>query len=321
MAHPAGNAHAAALLEAMLASSLDAVVTIDAGGRVVTFNHAAEETFGYEAREAIGRDVAELIIPPSLRERHHQALARHLETGEQTILGRRGELRGMRADGSESPVELTVTRAPLDGPPIFTAYLRDITDRKQAEGELRASRARVVESADRERRRIERNLHDGAQQRLVAIRLLLWRLGMEDGLPASLKEAVELAQAEAELAISELRELARGIHPAALTESGLGTALRALASRSPLETTVQAPEQRLPESVEVAFYYVAAEALANVAKYADATRVEIVVGTTEGEARMTVTDDGIGGADPDGGSGLTGLSDRLGAIGGALSVS
>ena len=163
----------------MLASSLDAVVTIDATGRVLTFNPAAEQTFGYTSAEACGRDIATLIIPPSLRDRHYQALARHLESGERTILGRRVELTGMRSDGSEFPVELTVTRVPLDGPPVFTAYLRDITERKHAENELRASRARVIESGDRERRRIERNLHDGAQQRLVAIRLLLWRLGME----------------------------------------------------------------------------------------------------------------------------------------------
>jgi PAS domain S-box-containing protein len=305
----------------MLASSLDAIITIDAAGRVLTFNRAAADTFGYSESEALGQDVAELIIPPSLRERHHRALRRHLESGEHTILGRRVELTGMRADGGEFPVELTVTRVPLDGPPIFTAYLRDITERKHAENELQASRARVVESADRERRRIERNLHDGAQQRLVAIRLLLWRLGMEAGTPAPLKEAIELAQAEAERAISELRELARGIHPAALTESGLATALRALASRSACNTSLEAPEARLPESVEVALYYVAAEALANVAKYAQATNVTVELTADDGRAMLRVVDDGIGGADPGRGSGLTGLSDRLGAIGGTLSVS
>ncbi len=311
----------AALLEAMLASSLDAVVTIDGDGRVLTFNRAAEETFGYTAAEALGRDVAELIIPPALRERHYRAFARHLEGGERTILGRRVELTGMRADGSEFPVELTVTRVPLDGPPTFTAYLRDITERKQAESELRASRARVIESADRERRRIERNLHDGAQQRLVAIGLTLRRLSMENDTPASLHELIELAQTEAGLAIAELRELARGIHPAVLTESGLPTALRALALRSPLETSVEATELRLPEPVEIALYYVAAEALANVAKYARATNVEITLSTADGQATLCVADDGIGGADPELGSGLAGLSDRLGAIGGNLSVS
>ena len=98
----------------MLASSLDAVVTIDAAGRVLTFNHAAEATFGYPAAAALGQNVAELIIPPALRERHYQALTRHLEVGERTILGRRVELMGLRADGSEFPVELTVPKAAAD---------------------------------------------------------------------------------------------------------------------------------------------------------------------------------------------------------------
>jgi PAS domain S-box-containing protein len=305
----------------MLASSLDAVVTIDAAGRVLTFNRAAEETFGYPEAAALGRDVAELIIPPALRDRHYHALSRHLEAGERTILGRRVELTGMRANGSEFPVELTVTRVPIDGPPTFTAYLRDITERKRIEGELRDSRARVIESADSERRRIERNLHDGAQQRLVAIGLTLRRLELDSDTPASLHELIELARTEATLAVAELRELAQGIHPAVLTESGLATALRSLAFRSPLETSVEATEARLPEPVEIALYYVAAEALANVAKYAQATRVEIALGTADGRATLRVADDGIGGADPERGSGLTGLSDRLGAIGGSLSVS
>ena len=314
-----GSGRVEALLEAMLASSLDAVVTIDAAGCVLTFNRAAEETFGYPAAAALGRNVAELIIPPSLRERHRGALASHLETGERTILGRRVELTGMRSDGSEFPVELTVTRVPIDGPPTFTAYLRDITERKHAEEELRASRARVVESADQERRRIERDLHDGAQQRLVAIGLLLRRLAMHDA-PAPLREVAELVQAEAGRALTELRDLARGIHPAALTESGLATGLRALASRSPLATTVEATEQRLPEPVEIALYYVASETLTNVAKYAEATTVQISLATVDGQATLRVADDGIGGADPERGSGLTGLSDRLGAIGGSLTV-
>ena len=208
----------------MLASSLDAVITIDDTGAVLTFNRAAEAMFGYSESAVLGRDVAGLIIPPGLRERHYAALARHLETGEKTILNRRVELTGMRADGTEFPVELTVTRVPLEGPARFTAYVRDITDRKRAEQELRDSRARVVESADRERRRIERNLHDGAQQRLVTIGLFLRQIAMGQELPAGLAELVDAAQEETGLAIAELRELARGIHPASLTETGLAGA-------------------------------------------------------------------------------------------------
>ncbi len=304
----------------MLASSLDAVITIDGTGSVLNFNRAAEEMFGYSAPAVLGRNVAEFIIPPGLRERHYAAFARHLETGEEAILNRRVELTGMRAEGTEFPVELTVTRVPLDGPPLFTAYLRDITDRKRAEQELRDSRARVVESADRERRRIERNLHDGAQQRLVTIGLFLRQMAMEQELPDRLTELVDAAQEETGLAIAELRELARGIHPASLTETGLAGALRGLALRSPAEVSVAVSEERLPEPLEVALYYIAAEALVNVAKFAHAGRVELVLTISDREVALRIVDDGIGGAMLEDGGGLAGLTDRLDAVGGTLTV-
>jgi signal transduction histidine kinase len=179
----------------------------------------------------------------------------------------------------------------------------------------------VIEVADRERRRIERNLHDGAQGRLAGIGITLRLLAKDDDLPPRLRELVELARAEAELAIAELRDLARGIHPAALAETGLAATLRGLASRTPVETSVDAEDMRLPEPGEIALYYAAAEALANVTKYAQATSARIELRIADGYATLHVADDGIGGADPAGGSGLTGLGDRLGAIGGTLSVS
>src|SRR3954465_4123020 len=156
---------------AMLDASLDCVVTMDHEGRVVDFNPAAERTFGYSVDEAAGRDMAELIIPPDLRERHRRGLERYLETADGPVLDKRIEITGMRADGSTFPVELTITRIRVPGPPTFTGYLRDITDRKAAEADLRAARARIVEEADAVRRRLERDLHDGAQQRLVELAL------------------------------------------------------------------------------------------------------------------------------------------------------
>jgi PAS domain S-box-containing protein len=128
-----GEARKAAMFEA----ALDCIITIDCQGRVVEFNAAAERTFGYRRQEVLGREMAEVIIPPSLRERHRQGLARYLATGESSILNRRIELVALRADGSEFPVELAVTRIPTDGPPAFTGYLRDITERKTAEQRLR----------------------------------------------------------------------------------------------------------------------------------------------------------------------------------------
>jgi PAS domain S-box-containing protein len=310
----------AALLQAMLDSSLDAVITIDADGRVLMFNRAAELTFGHREADVLGKDIAELIIPPSLRERHRAALAHFLATGERTILNRRVEVTGMRLDGSEFPVELTVTSVPLAGPPIFTAYLRDITDRQRAEREVLESRTRVVEAADRERKRIERNLHDGAQQRLVAILLLLRRMSLGEQLPPSVREAVELATEETGRAIEELRELARGIHPAALTDEGLASALRGLAHRCPVEVDLDVPDDPLPESIETALYYVAAESLANVAKYAGATQAAVSLAIGADLAVLQVRDDGVGGADRASGSGFAGLADRMEALGGTLEV-
>jgi signal transduction histidine kinase len=188
--------------------------------------------------------------------------------------------------------------------------------------DLRASRARLVESAATERRRLERNLHDGAQQRLVAVALTLRlaRARVHTDADAA-ADLLEQASAELARALAELREIARGIHPAVLTERGLEPAVRALADRCPVdvEVAVALPE-RLPANVEEAAYYVVAEALANVLKYAGASSVRISVGREDGTARVEVTDDGVGGADPARGSGLRGLADRVEALDGRLEI-
>jgi signal transduction histidine kinase len=188
--------------------------------------------------------------------------------------------------------------------------------------EVRASRARIVEFGDAERRRVERNLHDGAQQRLVNLSLALGiarsqvGAGSEEGLAVALDEAA----AELRLALAELRELARGIHPVILSEAGLGPALASLAERSPVPVTVAAvPPDRLPARVEETAYYVACEALANAAKHARATAVTINARQHDGRLLVEVGDDGVGGADPTG-SGLRGLADRVAAVDGRLRV-
>jgi len=267
--------------------------------------------------------MAEIIVPPSLRERHRRGLARYLETGESKILGRRIEITGTRADGSEFPVELTITRIPVQGPPVFTGHLRDITERVEMISELRASRARLVAAADGARRRLERDLHDGAQQRLVATALDL-RLAREELSAGESEAAAELLEAvDAELmqATAELRELARGIHPGVLSRHGLAVALRGLAGRAPFPVELRAePAPRLPQAIEAGAYFVVAEALTNAARYSEATRAEVRV-LLEGEALVvTVSDDGRGGARLGAGTGLVGLRDRVSALGGELEI-
>jgi signal transduction histidine kinase len=186
--------------------------------------------------------------------------------------------------------------------------------------ELRGSRARIVEAGDAERRRLERNLHDGAQQRLVGVALQLRLLESRvRGDPAA-EELVHTASAELAESLQELRELARGLHPAVL-EHGLAAALRALATRSPVATTVSCDfSERLPEPVELAAYFVACEALTNVSKYAHASRVDLRAWRNGHSAFVEVTDDGVGGADDGRGSGLRGLADRVASLDGELRV-
>src|SRR5262249_30946506 len=122
---------------------LDCIITMNHQGMIIEFNPAAEKTFGYKRDEVIGKSMAELIVPPSLRERHYRGLAHYLATGEGPVLGKRVEMMAMRADGSELPVELTVTRLASDGPPMFTGYIRDITKRKRAEEDLQHHLERI----------------------------------------------------------------------------------------------------------------------------------------------------------------------------------
>ena len=185
--------------------------------------------------------------------------------------------------------------------------------------EVRASRARILEAGDAERRRLERDLHDGAQQRLLGIRLALKLAHGRLGDDAAVEELLAEADAEVVGTLEELRTLARGIHPPVLTDEGLGPALAALARRAPVPVELEISPERLPERVEATAYFVASEALANVAKHAHATRATIAVNRTNGRVSIEVTDDGIGGADLDG-TGLRGLRDRVEALDGQLVV-
>jgi signal transduction histidine kinase len=201
----------------------------------------------------------------------------------------------------------------------FTELVATAITNAEGSAELAASRRRIVEAADEARRRIERDLHDGIQQRLVALTFRARAMTREpaDELPGSAAELVEGLKEVSE----ELREVSRGIHPTILTEAGLGPALRVLARRStvPIEVDVRVDE-RLPAPVEAAAYYFASEALTNVAKHAHANVVELNAAREDGVLTLQVRDDGIGGVDTGRGSGILGLTDRVEALGGTISI-
>jgi PAS domain S-box-containing protein len=292
---------------------------IDPEGRIVRFNQTLEQLSGVPDG-AVNRERRfwEIFIVPDEADevrRELASLAAEGAAGEH-------ENRWRAAGGGDAVVAWSTTPL-LDehGRPNFLVSGIDITERKRHEEELRSSRARLVEAGDAERRRLERNLHDGAQQRLVSLSLAL-RLAQ-----AKLKTDPEesgklLSAASDELAhaLEELRELARGIHPAVLSDRGLSAALEALAGRAPLPVDIRAPDVRLPPPVEAAAYYVVSEALTNVAKYAQASAVDVRVTRLNGNAVVEVADDGVGGADPLQGSGLRGLADRVEALDGRLHV-
>jgi PAS domain S-box-containing protein len=474
---------------AILNAAFDCIITMDGSGNIVEVNAATERTFGYSAEELVGRELAEVMIPPgALREGHRRGLRDYMDTGASRIVGHPVELMAMRADGSTFPVELAVTRPDLPGPPLFCGYVRDVTERRRAEQalqslaeeqaalrrvatavaaevepdrlfaliteevgraldarignilrydgdgtarvmgvwsdgadtiplgttlpldgdtiasriwrtgrparldsldgmtgdlaetlrargiraavgapvsfggdlwgavvissedlpfppeaefrvsdfadlaaqaianahareELAASRMRIVEASDAERRRLERNLHDGAQQRLVATSLAVRMAARRVTDDPTAREMLDGAGDELLRALEELRELARGLHPAVLADHGLRAAIEAVADRAPVPVAVDVPlAERLPESVEAAAYFVVCEALTNVAKYAHASEARVRVERSDGQATVEVVDDGVGGADESGGSGLRGLADRVEALGGRLVV-
>lgn len=237
-------------------------------------------------------------------------------------------------DNSGTPIAAIVHDSALDdqgdlvNAAAAAATLAMENERLQAEiraqlQEVRASRARLVEAGDAARRRLERDLHDGSQQHLVtlAIQLSLAQTRLAEHTDPEIAALLEEAVNELRVALAEIRQLARGIHPAILTDAGLGPALSSLADRSPLRVTIRAvPEVRYPASVESTVYFVVAESMTNAAKHAHASQVVVTAEQLDGHIRVEVTDDGVGGASLEKGSGLQGLADRVGALDGHLLV-
>jgi PAS domain S-box-containing protein len=280
-------------------------------------NPAFEHNLGWTQEDTAGRSLLDFVHP---EDRYLAGMA--IASAANGVPWERRESRWLHKDGSTRIVSWSAREIlGMEGRTVVLVSGADVTERYRQAEELRASRARIVQAGDAERRRLERNLHDGAQQRLVALSLSLRLAQAKIGTdPVAAEAVLEASRTELAAALDELRELARGIHPAVLTDRGLAAALETLAQRAPVPVTFEAPAEPLPPPVEAAAYYVIAEALANVAKYARASEVRVRVCHVDECVLVEVEDDGIGGADPARGSGLRGLADRVAALEGTIAI-
>jgi PAS domain S-box-containing protein len=322
-----------ARLQALIDSSPLGIVEFGLDTRVRLWNPAAERIFGWSRKEILG--VGGLPMAPESRRAESEELFARVRAGESV-----NDFESVRQRKDGALVDVSIASAPIrDGTGRVVGNMvayTDIGERKAQEAEvhrlnaelrarldeLAASRARIVTAGDVERRRLERNLHDGAQQRLVALSLSLRLMAKQlDSDPDAVRVALAHADDELSIALDELRELARGLHPALLSDRGLRVAVEALAGRSTVPVRIEEmPSRRLPESIEAGAYYLIAEALTNVAKYAGASIVRVRVEASDTRVVVEVADDGVGGADASRGSGLRGLADRVEALGGSLDV-
>jgi signal transduction histidine kinase len=286
-----------------------------------------DEPYEYDTKGqpcALAVEQAVVAFPDALTKRFPEDKAA-IEMGLQSYLA--VCLRG--ADGSHLGHMAVLDARPMEADDEDIVALRIFASRAAAELERRrqaaaiaASRERVIEAADAERRRVGRDLHDGAQQRLMAVSNLLTatRRKLGDDGDGAARELLELAAAELSAANAELRELARGLHPIALSERGLHDALEALTAGCAIPVHVDVPELELPERVALAAYFLVAESLTNVVRYARANTARVRAVFENGALIIEVSDDGVGGADPSAGTGLRGLADRLDVLGGELAV-
>jgi len=322
MARPELPEKAETLFRAVAAVA-DALYVVDAAGRITFLNPAALNILGYaDEDELLGRISHETIhyLRPdgSPFPAEECPLLRPRLTGETVHLDLdwfvRKDITHVAVSYSSAPVDLT------DGRGAVVAF-RDISDQLRLR-ELEASRARIAQAADDARRRIERDLHDGAQQQFVAVSMRLENARrLLAAAPDDAARLLQAAHADLREAIAELQRLAHGIHPAELSERGLIPALRTLARRAATPVGVRATDiGRLPPAIETTAYYIAAEATANAVKHAHAHQVEIVLARTPQALQLTITDDGAGGATISGGTGLQGLHDRADALGGHITL-
>ena len=299
------------------APSLLCLVGADGRVRPAATNIAFERRLGYDPSETGGDFFWSRYVPPE----DAAAVREVIETAIRGDGASEQDGRWLTRDGEIVNVAWSCTELPMiESGPVYLICGTDITDRKRHEEEVRSSRTRIVAAADEARRRLERNLHDGAQQRLVVLLLSLRAAKQKLGGDPELELLFDGLIDELAGALQDLRELARGIHPVALNKRGLSAALRLIADRAPGPIELELPTERFPEHVEATAYYVVAEALTNVAKYAQASTAAVRVARVGDRLGVDVVDDGVGGADSSAGSGLLGLADRLAALSGSFEV-
>jgi PAS domain S-box-containing protein len=327
---------------AILRATLDCIVSIDADGRILEFNPAAERTFRYTREQVLGKDVADIIIPAAVRGAHRRGMRRYLTTGETSLLDKRVQVTAMRSDGTEFPAELTVTHVRLAQQSIFCACVRDITKEKCAEQELRryadelrtASR-QLVEVQESERRTLASTLHDLVGQKLTALSINLNIVKAKSAAAAATQTSARLDDSLklVEETIESIRDVMAKLRPAVLDDYGLMPALRWYAEQSSARTGVptavieQGPRRRLPPAAEEALFRIAQESLANVAKHAHAGHATLTFHVTPQASSLTIADDGCGFDSTvrqqparDHGWGLMIMRERAATVGAELSV-
>ena len=309
-----------AFLNAIANNAPSLLCLIEHDGRLTQggANIAFERTLGYEPSQIGGQVFWEEFVDPAEAD-DVRSLVQAIAAGEPS---REHDNTWMTSSGERLSIAWTCTPLPeIDERKLLLITGLDITERKRIAEDLRASRARLVRAEEQARRTLERNLHDGAQQRLVALSVALRLVESKiESDPGGASQLLDGAREELTQALAELRELARGIHPAVLTDRGLRPALETLAARAPIPVDLATTDERFSPEAEAAAYYVVAETLTNVAKYAQASSARVEVAQTNGVLRVAVSDDGVGGADPAAGSGLRGLVDRVAVLDGKLTV-
>jgi PAS domain S-box-containing protein len=320
-----------ALKGAIMESALDCIITMDREGRVMEFNSAAQKTFDYSREEAIGRDLAELIIPTEGRQRHREALTHYVSGDSDFFMGRRVEIMAMRKDGTEFPAEMALTPLQIEGGPIFTGYLRDITERKRAEKAMRELPGQILQAQESERMRVARELHDSVNQILSSTKFRLDSVEEKDLVPnESTAEALTKAKSLLDKAMHEVWRISRNLRPSELDDLGLIPAVRSLCSefmhRTGVNVQLHLPRTvQMSPNIELTLYRIIQEALNNVEKHSEATEVGLTLSDTDAELLMQIQDNGIGFKAPSAsasnprkksGMGLVGIMERVAFVGG-----